>query len=217
MKKIYFILIGFTVLAVSNRGIAQHKVSLSVYGSPQFGLLHNNDDNDNSSFDHRVRFNTAFGVGGAYSFTENTGIGLDVLYSLQGQRFDINGKDSIQRQNYVKIPLYFLFVSSASSPISFIGKIGPQLSILTSSKRGANNSSSDKDTKDWYKSATFGGMAGAGAQFRFNTNLFLTTLARFDYDFTNAEDDGNAHWRAGRANTYNTTFGLEIGLKFRLH
>ena len=77
-----------------------------------------------SGFDSKARFNASFGVGGAYSFTSKNGIGLDLIFSLQGQRFELNGKDPIQKQNYVKIPVYFLFTPNASKPVCFIGKIG---------------------------------------------------------------------------------------------
>ncbi len=90
MKKIYLAILGMAALTISNQVKAQKNFSLSVLGTPQFSFLQNEDDNNNSSFDRRSRFNTAFGVGGAYNFTGKTCIGLDVLYSLQGQRFDIN-------------------------------------------------------------------------------------------------------------------------------
>ena len=36
-------------------------------------------------------------------------------------------------------------------------------------------------------------------------------MARFDYDFTNAEDDGYRYYPAGRAKTYNMTAGWKQG------
>jgi hypothetical protein len=216
MKKIFAGLLIVAAL-VTNQLKAQHNFSVRVFGAPQFGFLQNKDDMKKAGFDSKARFNTAFGVGCAYSFTKKAALGLDVLYSLQGQRFDINGKDSVQKQNYFKIPVYFEFMADASGPVCFVGKIGPQLSILASSKREPDKGSFSTNTRDWYKSVTVGGMAGAGAQFRLRRKLFLTTMGRFDYDFTNAEDRGHKYWRGDRNNTYNMTAGLEIGLRYQLN
>ena len=59
-------------------------------------------------------------------------------------------------------------------------------------------------------------MASAGIQYKLQSNLYLTTAARFDHDFTNAEDDTYAGYPASRAKTYNSILGLEIGLKYML-
>ena len=47
-------------------------------------------------------------------------------------------------------------------------------------------------------------------------NIYLNTGLRFDYDFTNAEDDSYRGYTAGRAKTYNSSLGLEVGLKYQL-
>ena len=96
-------------------------------------------------------------------------------------------------------------------------KLAPQVSILADSKLTNKDGDEIKpNTKDRYNDATFGAMAAAGAQFKLNKKLFLTTMTRFDYDFTNAEDDGYRYYTAGRAKTYNMTTGLEVGLKYLL-
>ena len=214
MKRIFLIVSAVAVFLISEQSKAQH-FSLRVFGAPQFSFLQNKDDMEKTSFDSKARFNSAFGVGGVYNFSRKTALGLDVLYSLQGQKFDSNGKDSVQKQNYFKIPVYVEFTVDPSRPVCFIGKIGPQLSILSNSERKADGTSFTTDTKNWYKNVTIGGMAGAGAQFRLKKNLYLSTMGRFDYDFTNAEDREHKYWRADRNNTYNMTLGLEIGLKYQ--
>jgi opacity protein-like surface antigen len=72
------------------------------------------------------------------------------------------------------------------------------------------------DTKNQYKDITFGGVANAGVEFNLSKTLALATGVRFDYDFTNAEDKNAASYPANRAKTYNSTLGLEIGLKYKL-
>lgn len=215
MKKILIATLTVTLLIVHYNVNAQQGLSLSVKATPQFSFLQNEDDNDNGSIDNKATFNTNFGIGVGYNFTPKLGVGLDVLYSLQGQRRESGGVETNEKVNYLKIPVFFTYTADASKPVSFIAKAGPQLSVLTTAKL-ADNDGDDiiSDTKDRYQSATFGAVAGAGVQFRLQKNLFLTTSARFDYDFTNAEDDSHASYNTGRAKTYNMTTGLEVGLKY---
>ena len=217
MKKvlIYALIIGsvFTV----NKATAQQEFSLSVKATPQFSFLENKDDNNNGNYSRKATFNANFGIGGAYNFTNQLGIGVDVLYSLQGQRYKLSNTNTeyYQKNDYLKIPLYFSYNTNASKAVSFIGKIGPQVSIISSSK--LDDKDGNKiigDSKDRYKSATFGAMALAGMQYKLDKNLFLSTAVRYDYDFTNAEDDSYSGYTAGRAKTYNMTAGLEVGLKY---
>jgi len=214
MKKILFSTAFVLALAAFNQVSAQKGLSLSVKGIPQFSWLQNSDDNDNNSFSKKSTFNASFGVGAAYNFTNNLGVGLDVLYSLQGQKYNLAGKEYHQKNNYLKLPVMFLYNTDPSKTVSFIGKVGPQLSILTSAKVDDGDGNELLDNKDAYKSVTFGGVAVAGVQFRLNSALYLTTAARYDYDFTNAEEKDNT--AAGRASTHNMTAGLEVGLKYLL-
>lgn len=81
------------------------------------------------------------------------------------------------------MPFYFSYNSKASKAVSFIGKVGPQISFLTNSKLDDNNGNKiNGDTKNRYKDVTFGGMVSAGAQYKLQSDLYLITAVRFDYD-----------------------------------
>src|SRR5882757_4882140 len=216
MKKILFNTVLLLSLAALNQASAQKGFSLSVKGTPQFSWLQNSTDNDNNSFSRKTTFNTNFGIGGAYNFTDHLGVGLDVLYSLQGQKYDLAGTEFRQKTDYLKLPLMFLYNTNPAKPVSFIAKAGPQLSILTSAKLDNKDGDELADNKDAYKSVTFGGVAVAGVQFRLEQTLYLTAAARYDYDFTNAENKDFAGRTPGRADTHNMTAGLEVGLKYLL-
>jgi len=217
MKRIFLAALAVAALMTNNEANAQQGFSLSVKATPQVSFLQNEDDNDNSILDRKATFNANFGIGANYNFTKRSGIGMDVLYSLQGQRYEINGTETKQKINYVKIPVYYSYNGDASKTVSFIGKVGPQVSILTDSKlTDKDGEDINADTKDRYNDVTFGAMAAAGAQFKLSNKVFLTTMTRFDYDFTNAEDDSYHYYPAGRAKTYNGTLGLEVGLKYLL-
>ena len=217
MKRFFLAALAVAALMMNNEANAQKGFSVSVKATPQFSFLQNKHDNDNSILDKKATFNTNFGIGAGYNFTKRLGVGMDVLYSLQGQRYEINKVETNQKVNYVKIPVYFSYNGDASKTISFIGKVGPQVSILAHSKLTSQDGDEIKpNTKDRYNDVTFGAMAGAGAQFKLNKKLFLTTMTHFDYDFTNAEDDNYRYYASGRAKTYNMTTGLEVGLKYLL-
>jgi len=189
---------------------AQKGFSVSVKGTPQFSWMNNSDDNDNKN-----KFGANFGVGTQYNFNGNMGIGLDVLYSLQGRKYDSAGKSYDQKNDYIKIPVFLSYNSTPTKKIVFVGKLGPQLSILTSSKLNKDGLAK-KDTRNRYKDITIGAVANAGLQFSIAKNLYLNTGLRFDYDFTNAEDHDYPGYAAHRPKTYNSTLGLELGLQYQL-
>lgn len=205
------------MMAMTKNVNAQKGFNLSVKATPEFSFLLNKDDNDNHLYNSKATFNTNFGIGAGYNFTEKLGVAIDVLYSMQGQKYKLSGREYDQKVNYIKVPLYFTYNSNPAKPISFSGKIGPQASFLSTSKLTYNNGKdSVGNTNARYEKATFGGAAEAGIQLRMDRNLFLTAGVRFDVDFTNAEDKDYASYPAGRAKTYNMTSGLEVGLKYFL-
>jgi hypothetical protein len=218
MKKVFMYAFAFGALIIANTANAQKGFSVSVKATPQFSFLENKDDNNNDNYSRKATFNTNFGIGGGYNFTNKIGVGADVLYSLQGQRYSLGSSNEVNQKNeYIKVPVYFSYNTDVSKKVSFIGKVGPQVSFLTASKLDDKDGHEIVgDTKDRYKSTTFGAMASAGAQYKLNPNLYLSTAVRFDSDFTNAEDDTFSGYVAGRDKTYNMTAGLEVGLKYLL-
>ena len=214
MKTRLLSVFAIALLASLNTIQAQQQWSLSVKGTPHLAWMHNSDDNDLPGYESKSKFAANFGLGVEYAFSTKFGIGLDALYSLQGRKFDYSGTEFNQKNDYIKIPLYASYKAPLGKSVAFVGKLGPQLSILTNSELKTGNQQTD--TKDQYKDLTFGGMANAGVEFALAKKILLSSAVRFDYDFTNAEDKEFASYPAGRAKTYNSTLGLEIGLKYRL-
>ncbi len=217
MKK--FLMSAFAVAVLTGVGsnaMAQKGFNLSVKATPQFSFLQNSDDNVNSTIERKATFNTNFGVGAGYNFNENIGIGADVLYSLQGQKYEVSGAEFNQKLEYVKVPVFFSYNTDPSKTTSFYGKIGPQVSFLANAKMTAlDGKDAFVENKDRYEDVTFGGMANAGVQFKLSPNIFLQTGLNFDYDFSNAENKNFPVVVAGRANTSNMTAGVQVGLKYQ--
>lgn len=207
--------VAVALMGITTNAGAQKGFNLSVKGTPQFTWLQNEDDSDNSQLDRKATFKTNFGIGAGYHFTKNYGVGLDVLYSLQGQKYEVNGAELTQKLDYLKVPVYFTYNTDPSKKVSFVGKLGPQVSFLTNAKlEGVDGN--ELDNKEVYNDVTVGGMANAGVQFRLSTNLFLQTGLYFDYDFTNAEDEDYVDYNNGRASTHNMGAGVQVGLKYQL-
>ena len=215
MKKIIFytsvLFIGFSSLQVS----AQKGWNVSINANPQFSWMLNKDDTQSEDFDRRSTINTAFGVGVGYNFSQRAGLELGVLYSLQGQKYKLEDERLNQKMNYIKLPLTFNYVFNPRSKVALVGKVGPQLSILAASKvKDADGKTVLEDSKDYFKDVTFGGAAGLSTQFTLGKQWFLTTGLRYDFDFTNAEDEKHPDFTQGRKKTHNMTAGFEIGLKY---
>ncbi|MGN6343221.1 MAG: porin family protein [Ginsengibacter sp.] len=217
-KGIIFISLSvMMIMAMIQNVNAQKGFNLSVKATPEFSFLLNKDDNDNSLYDSKATFNTNFGIGAGYNFTGNIGVAIDGLYSLQGQKYKLSGNDYNQKVNYIKVPVYFTYNTNPQKSISFSGKIGPQVSFLSTSKL-TNDDGKDvvSNTDDRFEKTTFGGAAEAGIRIKLQKTLYLTAGVRFDVDFTNAEDKDYSLYPAGRAKTYNMTSGLEVGLTYFL-
>ena len=217
MKK--FLMSAFAIAmltGVGSNAMAQKGFNLSVKATPQFSFIQNSDDNDDSNIKRNATFNTNFGIGAGYNFNGNMGVGADVLYSLQGQKYEVSGADLEQKLEYVKVPVFFSYNTDASKTTSFYGKIGPQVSFLTNAKITApDGNDAFLENKNRYEDVTFGAMANAGVQFKLSPNIFLQTGLNFDYDFSNIENKNFPVVIAGRANSYNMTAGVQIGLKYQ--
>lgn len=225
MKKITLGLIIATMVMFENRAIAQYETPggnytntgfyVGVRGIPQLSWMINKDDADNSNYETQAKFGVGFGVGAGYNFTENMGVALDALYSIQGKRYKLGNTEYNQRLDYIKIPLMFTFVSNPA-PVMFTAKIGPQLSILTLGEIDPVivNGLVTSDNKAHFENLVFGGAASAGARFAITGNLWIDATLHFDATFTDVENKGHALFPAGRANTYNMTPGIEIGANY---
>lgn len=188
---------------------AQQGFNLSVKATPNVSFL---DADGLNSLNKKATFKANFGVGAEYNFTDNYGIGMDVLYATQGQKYRITILEFQQKLSYVKVPIYFSYNADPSRPASFYGKIGPQISFLTSAKYTGVGLA--PNNKFMFKDVVIGAMATAGMQFRLNEQMFLQTGVYFDYDLSNAALKDIAGVNVNIVNARNMNAGLQIGLKY---
>lgn len=198
------------LIGVSERSIAQQGFSLSVKATPSFSFL--NADLLNS-LNKETTFKSNFGVGAEYNFTDNYGIGMDVLYSLQGQKYRVTILEVQQKLSYVKVPIYFSYYADPNKTASFYGKIGPQIGFLTSARY--TGFGLKPNNKFMYKDVVIGAMANAGVQFRLSDQLFLQTGLYFDYDLSNAVINDVAGVNINMTNAHSMNAGVQIGVKYQ--
>lgn len=218
MKKtiILSILVATGIISTAN---AQKGIYGGVQGGAQASAMYNQDDIDNISINHKATIGYTFGINGGYNFNKNMGVGTEVMYSMQGQRYEQNNMEFKKRVDYIKIPVLFSYNTNPSKTVMFTAKAGPQLGILMNSKLKYDTKGTDAsyDTKGQYEKLTVGGTLGAGVRFNVAKNLYVDGGLRFDCAFTNAEDKGAKGYKPGRAKTYNANAGVEVGIKYFLN
>lgn len=219
--------IATSILATTFSANAQEGLILGTEGTPQMSWLLNKDDINNSNFKYENTFDVCFGMSSQYGFDKNMGIGLNVLYSFQGQRYKLNGVERIKKVDYLKVPLMFVYCYEINSKFMLTGKVGPQLDLLMNArltdKDGKNIVSDQKKAYEDYEIAA---VASAGIGYKLIDNLFLDAAFRYDYAFTDAENKSyqthinnpltttNGNGTSTRKITNNETLGITVGIRY---
>jgi opacity protein-like surface antigen len=210
---------------------AQKGIQIGVEGTPHLSWMVNKDDQNNTNFEYINTTMGSFGIRGQYGITENVGIGINVVYSFQGQRYKLNKVERIKNVEYLKIPVMFAYNYNINNEFSFFGKIGPQIDLLTNACMA--NEDGDKiisNHKDAYEDFVISGLAITGLGYKLTENLSIDASVRIDYGFTDAEEkdynlninipntNGNSgngsSTKNNRAITNNLTTGLTFGLNY---
>lgn len=202
-------------LQTSNNKYANQGFYGGIHVTPQLSWMINKDDINNSDYKTESRFGAAFGLAGGYCFNNYVGVELNALYSLEGKKYKAGSREYTQKSEYIKVPLLFTYTTRPAT-FMFLGKIGPQLNILSQAKvdPAIVNGVTISDDKEQFKNVVIGGVASAGARYTIANNLWLDASLRYDITFSRVEDKSYKYFPAGRADTHNMTAGLEIGLNY---
>lgn len=230
MRKLVLNVVLFTtgILITFNKVEAQKGLQIGFEANPQVSYLLSADDMDSKLYAGKSAVNGHFGFSGQYGFTEKIGIGLNVLYSFQGDLYEWKGVERLKSLQYLKIPLMFSLNLPINDNVCFVGKIGPQLNILADARLYNEDR---KIVENNYTAAfadfDFGGMISTGFAYKFNDHVSVDGAVRFDSGFTDAEDKDfklNIHdpsdlinpspASSPRGNAYNMTVGLTFGVRY---
>jgi len=172
---------------------------------------------NNYSPDFNQTLRTAIGAQVDYHFNPYLGVGVNILYSLQGQKFFVENDLGVYEShyykfNYLKLPL-FLSYNSGGSKARLIGTVGPQLLVLMNAKDVFK--SNDISLTDSYAPLNLGFHFGLGMGFFMSRNLMLTVAPNFDITFLNYNFTGEPEQPIylGRSPVA-TCFGLQLCFKY---
>jgi len=200
--------------------IAQKGLHQGIKGAPQSTWMLNDFDHKSSGWEYVPTFGYSFGISFAHFFSDAVGLGLDLTYSSQGQKYTIQGQQNFTELSYLKIPVLFHYHSSADKTALFYLNVGPQISYLLTA-RGLRSSQyiyySSPDMTDIFNQFNIGAVLALGAGFNLTDFLMLTTGIRVDADFTNEQEPFVPSFYSlstRQRPTHNANAGFEIGLRY---
>lgn len=157
------------MLFTSYSSFAQKGVDIGLRMNVQTSsLLNSSDQAAGPELDYKNNTGVAFGIGGGYMVNKHIGVGIDFLYSKQGQGYKGAGSqintgttvpDLSQRfradatlngigltggytarrdVTYIKIPIMLRYTGNNTKKLYFSSFIGPQISLLTAAKYQIN-------------------------------------------------------------------------------
>jgi hypothetical protein len=136
---------------------------------------------DGISLDTKAKPGLHAGVFILAMINEKFGVQPEVLFSMQGSRWDFGGDDSKLKFNYVNVPILLRY--NITEMISI--HAGPQVGLLLSAEAEAEDGDTE-DIKDDFKGVDFG--AGTGVEF--DLPMGLGFGARYVFGLSNIAEDG---------------------------
>jgi outer membrane protein W len=140
-----------------------------------------------------------------YSVNDHFGLGLKVMYAQLGTAFDVNSEHL--RLDYVQVPItavyYFGETGNQFRPKVFAG-------IYLAPLIKATNKNGDEllgtDGKSAYNNFDFGGLIGAGFNYRIQSRTWLNVDAGLTRGLTDVTKN--------TTNYQNMSFGINVGVSF---
>ncbi|MGE0637735.1 MAG: porin family protein [Bacteroidia bacterium] len=190
MKKVIIIL--FTFLSSFNLFGQSKEASFTIgvmgMGKNTWLLNKNIFDRPNSEQEVEASLGTSFGINMSIYFTQNVGIGLDVLYATHNQKF--NGTtDILTKTPYnskihfssIDIPLYLRLSTNGGAYF----ELGSYFSMITGADYSQESSLSifngSKDIKAFTSGFNAAPLLGLGIDINLTDNLILSPGLRFSY------------------------------------
>lgn len=227
-------LLTFSFLTIS----AQNGVHLDAFGIGQQTWMTNKADADSSNIAFRNTFGYSAAAGISYVFDDYLGIGLDAIYSKQGQNTEAIFSDTIlllgvfeeTSLTMLKLPVTMRFYSDRDARFHYRAAIGPQLNILLSAKRiypaTPFYDELSGDVKEQFKTVSLALTTSHGVAFRASKWVKIFLDLRADYALGDAEKKDEvfrdiftgtiSRFPDNRPKTHNATLGLSLGFSYLL-
>lgn len=231
MKKIIFTILSifFALNIFAQSKQASFTVGLMGMGKNTWLFNNNIFDRPNSEQEVEASLGTSFGVNMSIYFTQNIGVGLDILYATHNQKF--NGTtDVLTKTPYnskihfssIDIPLYLRLSTNGGAYF----ELGSYFSMITGATYSQESSLSlfngSKDIKAFTSGFNAAPLLGLGIDINLTDNLILSPGLRFSYglsDVAGVDGQGVDLTNTVKYPTYEKTHtlsgGLLVGLVYR--
>lgn len=184
------LILSFSIfLCVSKLVSAQQGLQVGLLLQPSLqtvrpAWLSNSGNDFDPDFNQTIR--ASIGACIDYHLNPYIGVGVNLEYSAQGQKFlatDNNSeyKPHFYKFNFIKVPLFLSY--NTSGKVRLIGHVGPQLLVLASAKDKYDGK--DHDITDNYAPLNLGFNFGIGLGFMIGRNAMFTAAPNFDILFMN--------------------------------
>lgn len=186
-------------------------------------------DRPNSEQEVEASFGSSFGLTTSLYFTQNIGIGLDILYATHNQKFNgifltIPYTSKVHLAS-VDIPLYLRLSTNGGA----FFEIGSYFSMITASRYTGETTDGtfkeDKDIQAFTSGFNVAPLIGFGIDINLTDNLILSPAFRFSYGLSDVagvdgqgvplSDYPTVYPPATYEKTYTLSGGLLIGLVYR--
>lgn len=191
----------------SGAAFGQKGLKLGLIALPQTTWMLNSDDQAAplDQFTYKTTFGMAAGPTFGYNFGENVGFRMNLLYSVQGQRYENKNSEGdwvehTRRLHYLKAPIMVGFNTGGSySKVMFSMYAGFQASMLTHARYYNDDQSYTPDetlygnvtdypsTYRQYSLIDYGPVADIGLDIKLTYNVQANLRIRGDYGLNDAE------------------------------
>lgn len=196
MKKTFFTFILMTLCASA---LLAQGIGFGIKGG--VNIANTDISSDQFTLDTKSKLGFHGGVFVNLMFSDKLGIQPEVLYSLQGSKYDISSVDGKLTLGYVNIPLLVRY--NINEMISL--HVGPQFGLLMSAEEEFDGDTAD--VKDDFKSSDISGAFGV----EFDLPMKIGFGARYVLGLSNTlTNDGSF----GNAELKNST--IQVYVKFRI-
>lgn len=225
------------ILLISSSGLikAQEDWNLHAYGIGQNTMLLNKADSDSSTVLYRSTYAGAFGVGVNYYWNKKWGVGLDAIYSFQGQEKEYGLNDTLfigifenVKLQYLKIPVTARYRSDSDTRFRYRATFGPTVMVLVDAtkKQTVPSKEAEGDAKSEFNQLNWGLFTSQGVQFKIGKKIWLNFDLIADWGISDAEDkdavvrdllfETSTLYPDDRPSTHNVTIGASFGAELIL-
>ena len=188
----------FTVMLISTLAWSQAQVAIGLKGGPNFASI-----NTKESAGENYKSRTGFHVG-AFALIKLTKIGIqpEILFSQQGSKLKVDGKNLERDFTYFNVPIILKLYTIAGINL----QLGPQFGFVTKAESeyiDGNNDVKTEDIKNKLKGSDMSLALGAGWDLPFG----LTIDGRYNWGLSDINDS------SGDA-VKNQVWQVSVGYKF---